>query len=164
MRPACYTLLQQSGSILITAPSQIMANEDQSPYSNEEYTVGWICALPVEFAAAKGMLDEEHGNPQMPPSKADSNSYLLGSIGKFKVVVACLPLDQLGAASAAICAKEMLFTFPKIRGLLVGIGAGIPGVGDSPDIHLGDVVVSSSKESRGVVVYDFGRQLADGSA
>lgn len=89
MRPACYPLLQQSGSILITAPSQLMANEDQTTYSNEEYTVGWICALPVEFAAAKGMLDEEHGNPQMPASKADSNSYLLGSIGNFKVVVAC---------------------------------------------------------------------------
>ena len=101
--------------------------------------MGWICALPVEFAAAKGMLDEEHSNPQMPPSKADSNSYLLGSIGKFKVVVACLPLDQLGAASAAICAKEMLFTFPKICvGLLVGIGVDIPGVGDSPDFHLGE--------------------------
>jgi hypothetical protein len=25
-----------------------------------EYTVGWICALPVELAAAQEMLDEEH--------------------------------------------------------------------------------------------------------
>ncbi|GAQ42408.1 hypothetical protein TRIVIDRAFT_229138 [Aspergillus niger] len=137
-----------------------MANEDQSPYSNEEYTVGWVCALPVEFAAAKGMLDEEHGNPQMPPSKADSNSYLLGSIGKFKVAVACLPLDQLGAASAAICAKEMLFTIPKIRvGLLVGIGAGIPGVGDSPDIHLGDVVNDSWQPFAAAVAAAYAKEL-----
>jgi hypothetical protein len=26
----------------------------------EEYTVGWVCALPIEFAAAQAMLDEEH--------------------------------------------------------------------------------------------------------
>jgi hypothetical protein len=26
----------------------------------EAYTVGWICALPVERAAAEAMLDEEH--------------------------------------------------------------------------------------------------------
>ncbi|OQE39856.1 hypothetical protein PENCOP_c006G07555 [Penicillium coprophilum] len=141
-----------------------MADEDQSPFPNEVYTVGWICALAVEFAAAIGMLDEEHGSPQKPPSEADSNSYALGSIGKFKVVIACLPLDQQGAVSAATCAKEMVFTFPKVRiGLLVGIGAGIPGVSGDPDIRLGDIVVSSSKESGGVVVYDFGKQLADGS-
>ncbi|KAJ9204753.1 hypothetical protein DTO166G4_7855 [Paecilomyces variotii] len=142
-----------------------MTNTQQSPYANDEYTVGWICALPPEFAAAKGMLDEEHGEPQTLQASADDNPYFLGSIGKFKVVIACLPLHQIGPASAASAAKEMLFTFPKIRvGLLVGIGAGIPDDDDDdPEIHLGDIVISSSPKSGGVVVYDFGKQLSDGS-
>ncbi|KAJ9235265.1 hypothetical protein DTO169E5_6231 [Paecilomyces variotii] len=142
-----------------------MTDTQQSPYANDEYTVGWICALPPEFAAAKGMLDEEHGEPQTLQASADDNPYFLGSIGKFKVVIACLPLHQIGPASAASAAKEMLFTFPKIRvGLLVGIGAGIPDDDDDdPEIRLGDIVISSSPKSGGVVVYDFGKQLSDGS-
>lgn len=104
-----------------------MTTPQQSPFANEEYTVGWICALPTEFAAAKGMMDEEHGEPQTSPATADNNSYVLGSMGIFKVVVACLPMRQLGAFSAAAVAKEMLFSFPRIRvGMLVGICAGIP--------------------------------------
>lgn len=128
--------------------------------------MGWICALPIELAAAKGMMDEEHGDPQTPPQEADHNAYLLGCVGQFKVVVACLPKDEIGASSAAAVAKDMLFTFPRIRvGLLVGIGAGIPDY-DGDDIHdvrLGDVVISSDKENGGVVLYDFGKKLPDGS-
>jgi nucleoside phosphorylase len=138
----------------------------RSAYANEEYTVGWVCALPIEMAAAKGMLDDEHGDPQTPPQRADQNTYLLGRIGKFNVVVACLPKDEIGVSSAAAVARDMLHTFPNIRvGLLVGIGAGIPDYesDDVEDIRLGDVVISSDKENGGVVAYDFGKKLADGS-
>lgn len=83
-----------------------------SPYGNEEYTIGWVSALPIEMAAAKGMLDEEHGDPQTPPQEADHNTYLLGAMSGFKVVIACLPKDELGASSAAVVATDMLFTFP----------------------------------------------------
>jgi nucleoside phosphorylase len=100
-----------------------------SPYPNNEYTVGWICALPIEMAAAKGMIDEEHGDPQTLPQGADHNTYLLGRIGKFKAVVACLPKDEIGSSSAAAVAKDLLFTFPNVRvGLFVGIG----GLGENP--------------------------------
>jgi hypothetical protein len=34
----------------------------------DEYTVGWICALPVELAAAQEMLDEEHDAPPSTPT------------------------------------------------------------------------------------------------
>ncbi|OJJ42788.1 hypothetical protein ASPZODRAFT_136923 [Penicilliopsis zonata CBS 506.65] len=150
----------------------------QSRHANDEYTVGWICVLPVEFAAAKGMLDEIHGEPQTLQANADDNPYLLGCIRQFKVVIASLPLHELGASSAASVAKAMLFTFPNIRvGLLVGVGGGIPdNCYDDDDegeeeeeedpeemICLGDVVISSSPKTGGVVVYDFGKQLADGS-
>ncbi|PYI07298.1 nucleoside phosphorylase [Aspergillus sclerotiicarbonarius CBS 121057] len=135
-----------------------MATPEKSPFANDEYTIGWICALPIEFAAAKGMMDEEHGEPQTPPAGADNNSYFLGSMGKFKIVVACLPLHQSGPSVALAAAKEMLFTFPKIRvGLLVGIGAGIPDINNDLDIRLGDVVIGSSPKSGGVVVYNFGK-------
>ncbi|KAJ5652176.1 hypothetical protein N7507_009602 [Penicillium longicatenatum] len=141
-----------------------MTGDIQPSCSNDDYTVGWICALPTELAAAKGMLDEVHGDPQIPPALADNNTYILGSMGKFRVVLAALPLHQLGSFSAAAAAREMLFTFPKIRvGLLVGIGAGIPDYENDQDIRLGDVVIGSHPENGGVVVYDFGKQLADGS-
>lgn len=137
-----------------------------SPYPNEQYTVGWVCALPIEMAAAKGMMDKEHGDPQIPPDQSDQNAYILGCVGKFKVVVACLPKDEIGTSSAAAVARDMLHTFPNIRvGLLVGIGAGVPDYesDDVNDIRLGDVVISSDRENGGVVAYDFGKKLADGS-
>ncbi|KAJ5358059.1 hypothetical protein N7541_005217 [Penicillium brevicompactum] len=141
-----------------------MAASQQSPFANEEYTVGWICALPTELAAAKGMMDMIHGRPQTAPADADHNTYVLGTIGKFKVVVTSLPLHHIGVCSATASAKEMLFTFPKIRiGLLVGIGAGIPDTTNERDIRLGDVVIGSDSAHGGVVVYDFGKKLADGS-
>lgn len=142
----------------------MMVISPQSRFANEEYTVGWICALPTEFAAAKGMMDEIHGSPQTAPADADHNTYVLGTIGNFQVVVASLPLHQFGASSATESAREMIFTFPKIRiGLLVGIGAGIPATNNERDIRLGDVVVGSDSSSGGVVVYDLGKQLANGS-
>ncbi|KAJ5588904.1 hypothetical protein N7537_011582 [Penicillium hordei] len=91
---------------------------------------------------------------------ADNNTYVLGSMGKFNVVVACLPIHQLGPSSAAAAAKTMLFTLPKIRvGLMVRIGAGIPAYDEDLDIRLGDAVVGSSAENCRVVVYDFGKKI-----
>lgn len=156
------SLIAEIDVLMLASMSSVL----HSPHSNAEYAVGWICALPIEMAAAKGMMDEEHGEPQTPPQETDHNTYLLGRIGKFNVVVACLPKDEIGSSSAAAVAKDMLFTFPAVRvGLLVGIGAGIPDYesDDVHDIRLGDVVVSSDKENGGVVLYDFGKKLPDGS-
>ncbi|OJJ42530.1 hypothetical protein ASPZODRAFT_147170 [Penicilliopsis zonata CBS 506.65] len=139
-----------------------------SPFANDEYTVGWVCAHGIDFTVAEAMLDETHGEPQTPLLLADHNTYVLGAVNGHKVVVACLPRDEIGGFSAAAVAKDMMHTFPRIRfGLVVGIGAGIPrydGGGDIADIRLGDVVVGSSNTvDGGVVVYDFGKRLADGS-
>lgn len=57
--------------------------------SHDDYTVGWICALPVETAAAKLMLDEIH--PPLPRVPMDQNAYIFGSIGEHNVVIASLP-------------------------------------------------------------------------
>lgn len=113
-----------------------------------DYTIGWICALPVEMAAASSMLDEKH-DPLEDQDPQDGNSYRLGRIGKHNIVIACLP--EYGTTPAATVAKDMLRTFTSIRiGLMVGIGAGVPS--DNDNIRLGDVVISSSDRTYGGVV------------
>jgi hypothetical protein len=42
----------------------------------DDYTVGWVCALPVELAAAQEMLDEEHDT--LPSDAYDTNIYTYG--------------------------------------------------------------------------------------
>ncbi|KAE9570980.1 hypothetical protein CGMCC3_g12946 [Colletotrichum fructicola] len=121
-----------------------------------KYTVGWICALPTEFNAAKAFLDEKHEDT---PSVArrDNNSYALGRIGCHNVVVAVLPDGEYGTTSAAVVAQGMLHSFPNVRiGLMVGIGGGAPS--SKHDVRLGDVVVSSRDRGKGgVFQYDFGK-------
>ena len=128
--------------------------------THEEYRVGWICALPIEMAAAVAMLDEHHH--KLPQSSTDHNTYQLGRIGVHNVAIACLPAGSTGTTSAAVVASQMLSTFTSIRfGLMVGIGGGVP----SPDrdIRLGDVVVGQpGGSSGGVIQYDFGKTVQEG--
>jgi hypothetical protein len=49
-----------------------------NPPSNQEYTVGWTCALPIEMAAAKAMLGENYGGPNE-QDELDKNNFLLSS-------------------------------------------------------------------------------------
>ncbi|KAK6348667.1 hypothetical protein TWF718_006455 [Orbilia javanica] len=125
---------------------------------NEDYTIGWICALPLELAAARLMLDESHGKPQE-QHHSDHNIYHLGSIGKHNIVIACLPAGVYGTVSAATVASQMLSTFGSIRfGLMVGIGGGVPSRGY--DIRLGDIVISQpGKASGGVIQYGLGTTM-----
>ena len=107
---------------------------------NEDYTVGWICALPLEAAAATAMLDEIHGKPRKQLSN-DHNVYTLGRIGEHNVVISCLPAGVYGTNPAATVATQMLSNFESISvGLMVGIGGEVPSA--ERDIRLGDVVVS----------------------
>ncbi|EHK21100.1 uncharacterized protein TRIVIDRAFT_153345 [Trichoderma virens Gv29-8] len=124
----------------------------QLRYTYEDYTIGWVCALPNEQSAAFFMLDERHEDLDNPPN--DQNAYTLGSVGKHKVVIAGLPKGRYGNNSSATVAARMISTFPNIRvGLMVGIGGGIP-----QKTRLGDVVIScpSGTES-GVVQWDMGK-------
>ncbi|KAN0085607.1 hypothetical protein V8E54_002074 [Elaphomyces granulatus] len=128
--------------------------------NTHEYTVAWVCALPLEMAAAKSMLDEIH--PNLPNSPGDQNTYVLGKIHAHNVIIACLPSGVYGTTSAATVANQMLCTFQSIRfGLMVGIGGGVPT--KEADIRLGDVVVSKpTKDFGGVVQYDFGKTVDQG--
>ena len=129
--------------------------------THSDYTVGWICALPLELRASISMFDKEHGSlPSILPS--DHNNYLLSRIGQHNVVKACLPAGNIGIHNAATVAAQMKNSFTSIKfGLMVGIGGSVPS--DGKDVRLGDVVVSQPSEQFGrVVQYDLGKIVAGG--
>ena len=120
------------------------------------YQVAWVCALPLEMAAAKEMLDEIQ--PDISTSLKDQNTYILGRIHAHNVVIACLPSGIYDTTSATTMASHMRLSFPSIQfGLTVGIGGGVP---SKVDIRLGDVVVSEPTGAfGGVVQYDYGKTV-----
>jgi nucleoside phosphorylase len=127
----------------------------------DQYTVGWVCAIPIELAAAKAALDETHLNL---PVGNDPNSYTLGRIGNNNVVISCLPAGRIGITSATALAIHMQSSFPSIQfGLMVGVGGGVPSTDSQKDVRLGDVVVSQPGNGHGgVVQYDFGKSTPGG--
>ncbi|KAJ5646947.1 hypothetical protein N7490_003319 [Penicillium lividum] len=128
----------------------------------ETFQIGWICALPIEAAAATEMLDESFGILDV-QDPSDLNTYTLGRIGKHHIAIACLPGGQYGTTSATTVANNMVRTFSKsLRvGLMVGVGGGVPSA--AHDIRLGDVVVSCYEgTSGGVLQYDMGKVGTNG--
>jgi nucleoside phosphorylase len=127
-------------------------------FEAQDFHVGWICAVEVEYVIACELLDEEH--PNVPSvSNDDENSYTCGRMGQHNVVIACLPKGEYGLTSAASVAKDMLRSFPAIHiRLMVGIGGGAPSAQN--DIRLGDVVVSiPSGQAGGVTHYEMGKTV-----
>ncbi|KAJ5716986.1 purine and uridine phosphorylase [Penicillium malachiteum] len=127
---------------------------------HQDYTVAWICALPLKMAAAVAMLDERHRD--LPAKANDSNTYILGRIHGHNVAIACLPSGVYGTTSATIVGIQMQSTFESIRfGLMIGIGGGVPS--GKADVRLGDVVVSKpTRDSGGVIQYDYGKTVTGG--
>jgi nucleoside phosphorylase len=103
-------------------------------FEHNEYTIGWVCALPCEMMAAEVILDASHA--PLPQNASDSNCYRLGRIGAHNVVIACATpstaaaydtADNATAGPAATAAKHLLKSFPSVTcALLVGIGGGVP--------------------------------------
>lgn len=143
------TSLQHCDALQIDQPS--VTRPSTHSLSHNDYTIGWICALEVEFAAAEAMLDEIH--PALLRVGNDPNVYNLGRIGLHNVAITCLPTGGLGTNGAATAAAHLLRSFPKLRfGLMVGIGGGVPSEPSSDpddDIRLGDIVISKPTESSG---------------
>ena len=112
----------------------------------EDYTIGWLCALPFEFIAAKHMLDEEHA------SSKDTSTYALGQIGQYNVVIACLSVGRTKQKSVATVTNQLLSEYPSVQVcLVVGIGSGVPST--KSDIRLGDVVVALRHEGHGGLIW-----------
>ncbi|KAI8659737.1 hypothetical protein NCS56_01191500 [Fusarium sp. Ph1] len=126
-------------------------SNDALPHNR--YTIAWICALHIEMAAARAMLDEVHAD--LPQDANDKNAYMLGSIGPQNVVIACLPNGQYGTNNATNVLANLRWSFPSVcMGLMVGIGGGAPAMAD---LHLGDVVVGTR-----VMPYDLGKVIEGG--
>ncbi|KAK0706880.1 nucleoside phosphorylase domain-containing protein [Lasiosphaeria miniovina] len=122
-------------------------------------TIGWICALAIEYVAARQVLDVEHDRSGYVSQPGDSNSYTFGSIASHNVVIAVLPSGKYGLTSAAVVARDIFRSFLHLRVvLMVGIGGGAPTA--MHDICLGDVVISAPSSGRGgVYQYDFGKAM-----
>lgn len=153
-------------------------------FTHDDYTVGWICALPTtELAAAGAMLDVEH--PVLPAADPqDANEYLLGAIGDHNVVIACLPAETKGKVSTATITTDILRSFKAVRfRLIVGIEGDAPYYGakavnvntgefesekseqdniDIKNIRLGDVVISlPSQSTEAVIQYNFRKSVQE---
>jgi nucleoside phosphorylase len=128
--------------------------------SHDDYKVGWICALPLETATSKLMLDKIH--LPLPHLPMDQNTYIFGSIGEHNIVIASLPFGAYGNTPATTAGMQLLSSFPAIRFcFMVGIGGGVPS--KNADIRLGDIVVSQPTDtSGGVIQYDLGKALSAG--
>ncbi|KAF3938811.1 hypothetical protein ABW19_dt0204246 [Dactylella cylindrospora] len=130
----------------------------------EEYTIAWICALPLEQAACCALLDFEHtdGYPDIPANA--KTIFLFGSIRNHNIVISTLPKGCYGNMTAATAATEVRTIFPSISiMLMVGIGGGIPSLEEDVDIRLGDVVVSVPDGNiGGVFRWDMGKAEAGG--
>src|SRR5579862_1700691 len=106
---------------------------------HSDYTVAWICAVPLELEVSKLMFDKRHNS--LPNAHDTVTVYELGSMGRHNVVMASLPTKQIGNQSAASVTEKLVRTFPSVRvALLVGYGGGVPG--GHRDIRLGDIVVN----------------------
>ncbi|GFF93051.1 hypothetical protein IFM53868_07058 [Aspergillus udagawae] len=123
----------------------------------DDYTIAWICAMPLEAAVAHAMLDKTH--PPPPLSTTDPNTYEFGELNGHYIVIAQSALGEYGNFSVAAVVSRMCSTFPQLRfGLSVGIGGGVPG--GINDIRLGDVVVGTPGASHsGVMQYDYGKAV-----
>ena len=130
----------------------------------QDYTVGWIAALPHELRAARYMIDEIHASPKaFTPVRGNILSYEFGNIGRHNVALSVLP--DANTTNMSVGVNVMSGSLPSIRFiLLVGIGGGIPRPEDPlRDIRLGDVIVSAPEGmAPGVVQYDYGKRLDDG--
>lgn len=128
---------------------------------SKDYTIGWICAIPSEMAAACEILDQEFEGLDDHDSE-DQSHYQRGRIGKHNIVIACL--SDYGTTPAATVAKDMLRTFKSIKvGLMVGVGAGVPSKDSDGDVRLGDVVVGTPQATySGVVQWDRGKAQTGG--
>ncbi|KAK0756610.1 hypothetical protein N5P37_010764 [Trichoderma harzianum] len=145
---------EDDGALSIRSKRHQSNNGDWQSLGYCDYTVGWVCALPIEMAAAEAILDSIHA--PLPRKEGDPNTYTFGRVGEHNVVIACLPASQYGTNNAATVASNMSRSYSSITiRLMVGIGGGVPDSGI--DIRLGDVVVGNE-----VIQYDLGKVLPDG--
>ena len=81
--------------------------------SQQDYTIAWICALPLEAAAACVVLDEIR--LELAQATSDHKVYTLGAVSGQNKVIACLPSGAYGIVSTAVVATKILSKFSRIK-------------------------------------------------
>lgn len=117
--------------------------ESRVKHAHNDYTLGWICALPLELAAARSMLNWEHRVPDHP--LAEQNCVYAGT-DDWPQRCHCLLTSALCRMNAVVSvATTLTRTFASARILLtVGIGGGVSG--QHGGVRLEDVVVSEPND------------------
>jgi hypothetical protein len=127
--------------------------------THDDYTITWICALPLEAAAAHSILDRTHS--PLPIPSTNLNAYQLDKLNGHYIIITSLPNSIYGKVSAATVGSRMRSTFPQLQfGLMVGIKGGVPGKGHN--IRLSNVVVSKpAGKYSGVIQYNYSKAIQD---
>ncbi|KAE8551012.1 hypothetical protein EYB25_007244 [Talaromyces marneffei] len=110
--------------------------------THDDYTIAWICALPLEAAAARLMLNRTH-SPLLNPS-TDSNAYELGELdGHYIVITSSWHIRDSGRREC--CVSHAFY------------------VSSAPVWIDGDIVVSKPGPNHsGVIQYDYGKAVQGG--
>ncbi|GKT42725.1 uncharacterized protein ColSpa_02906 [Colletotrichum spaethianum] len=114
------------------------------PSRREGFEIAIICALPLEYDAVSLLFDQfwDEEEEQYGRAPGDTNTYTMGRIGKYDVVLALLP--NMGTAAAAGAAAGVRSSFPRLKlAFLVGVCGGVPGTGPN-EVLLGDVIISKT--------------------
>jgi hypothetical protein len=85
------------------AESCLGTDQPKAPPSNEDYAVGWICAIGTELVAARAFLQETFELESV--HQNENNSYTLGRVGRHNVVIAVLP-DGVWTRIGSKCGKR----------------------------------------------------------
>ena len=129
------------------------------PRGRDEFRIAILCAKWMEAKPIKILLDDDweegkHKDKQKyEKADGDDNSYVVGRMGQYNVVLFCAAGQ--GKVNAAAAASGLQKSFKKIELLLlVGTCGGTPEGAGKRRMFLGDVVISSQ-----VVECDFGKRL-----
>ncbi|KAF3908813.1 hypothetical protein ABW21_db0209414 [Orbilia brochopaga] len=107
-------------------------------FTRHSYTVLWICTHPIEFSAARSVLQVVHNNLLVP--EKDRGKFSLGSIGRHGIVIALLDGGDTAIRETEAVAIKAKHRFPRLQFcLLVGVGSGFQS--RDRDLRLGDVIV-----------------------
>ena len=131
-----------------------MESDSLLPLSRDYFTVAIICAKTIENDAVEAMFDKHLDESQYSKAIGDPNSYHLGVIEGYNVVLAYIETGTISASSSAAWFKA---SFRCIRlSLVVGICGGVPYIEDRKEVLLGDVIISTR-----LMEYRSGKQHLD---
>ncbi|KAI0878938.1 purine and uridine phosphorylase [Hypoxylon argillaceum] len=124
------------------------------PTDLHDFEIAIFCARSLEAGAITSLFDEHWDIRAYGKAAGDTNTYSIGAMSGYNVVLVHLP--NIGKVTAATAAAVLCTSFRAINlALVVGTCGGVPsGQSSNDDIHLGDVVVSD-----GIIQYDFGRKF-----